>query len=380
MPTTQQKPMPAKPIAFRVNTLFINSIIWRYIAIEYTKAFFSVLGGLAAIWLVIDYVDQSKNYTGVGWWKWVLELYFNKAISACHELAPGSLLLAAGITMAGLKKNGEHTALRALAVSPFQLFAPVAFIGLVVVGGLVITDDLLVGQARKRVDEINAKVFHKYGSWKRYYGETRWFAGKKHIYHLRESGEDQSFKNVTIFSISKDFRLFQRIDAKKMEPLGGRRWRLREGAQRNFIEKKSPEVRFSQREFEFEETPSSFNILKGRPEQMRIYEIIRQMEIRKNIGLTSERFLFALHNKFSYPLAGLPGALLACVLALRPGRRNYLVSAFVEGFAVIIFLWALMVVCKAASLSDITPAHLAAWAPVGMLTIVSAIGTWKLCR
>jgi lipopolysaccharide export system permease protein len=124
-------------------------------------------------------------------------------------------------------------------------------------------------------------------------------------------------------------------------------------------------------EYDLGVTRDAFRIRKGRPEQMRVSELAEQVEARREVGLPTSQFALALHNRFAYPLAGVPAALLAVGLALRPGRRASLTSAIFQGLLIATALWGLMVVAKTLVISDRLPAGVAGWLPLGVLVIAA---------
>ncbi|MFN7131560.1 MAG: LptF/LptG family permease, partial [Myxococcales bacterium] len=75
-------------------------LLWRYLAAEYLKAFVATLVAVSAIYLVVDFVDRAKTYTGEGWQAAVAELYLHKFVTMGFQLAPAAMLMAAGITLA----------------------------------------------------------------------------------------------------------------------------------------------------------------------------------------------------------------------------------------------------------------------------------------
>lgn len=355
-------------------------ILSRYLATEFLKAFLGTLSAICAIYLVVDYADRARMYSGEGWVSAASILYVHKAVMILYQLAPGALLLAGGLTLATLRKRGEYTALRALSISPMRLVAPMVAVGLLVAAGLMLGDEWVVGRSSRRVDEISTGRFKNYGDWRLFFGENRWFRGKQFIYHLRDGSPTEGFSNVTLYSFSDEFRLARRIDAKLMAPLGGRRWRLLEGTERDFSGDQSRWERFEEREMLFDEDPGSFAISKGRPEQLKLRELGDQIRLRREVGLPSERYVLAMHNKVAYPLGGVPGLVLACALVLRPGRRSYLTAAIAEGFTIMVLLWGLLVVSKAAALSGMVVPAVAAWAPVVIIAAVSAVAFRTLAR
>ncbi|MGC4113635.1 MAG: LptF/LptG family permease [Myxococcales bacterium] len=344
-------------------------ILWRHLAVDWLKAFAGTLAALTAIYLVVDYVDNARRYQGDDALRWILALYANKAVTVAYELLPGAMLLASGIVLAGLRKRNEWTALRALAIGPAHVFGPLAAAAALVAGLVIGTDEFTVAPASRRADEIHLDKFHYGGSWGAFFGEVRWFRGRRNIYHLRQGNAETGFQDVTLLTISEDFRLARRIDAKSMVPKGGQSWLLRDGTVRTLSGSASQVVHFVEREVLLDEDPAAFRVIKGRPEQLSWRDLVEQVELRRNVGLPTERWSMALHSKAAYPLAGVPGALLGCALTLRPGRRSYLTSALAEGFATVIGFWALLAVLKAAAMAGMVPPAVASWGPFVLMSL-----------
>src|SRR5690606_4756047 len=73
--------------------------IFRYVTKTYLKTFVGIFFAVLVIFLVTDFVDRAKSYTGPNWVLDVLELYAWKAVLVAQQLAPAALLLAAGAAM-----------------------------------------------------------------------------------------------------------------------------------------------------------------------------------------------------------------------------------------------------------------------------------------
>ncbi len=355
-------------------------ILWRYVALEYLKAFAASLVAVTSIYLVVDFVDRAKIYSGPGWQAAAAALYGYKALTVGYQLAPASLLLAGGVALSGLRRRGEYVALRSLAIGPWSLYLPVLATGLLLASGLVAADELVIGKAGRRVDEIAAHRFHFYGDFRTYFGRNPWFHGRRYVYHLRDIEPDGSFDDVTLFALSDDFRLSERIDAKRMVPAGGKAWTLLDGAAREIRGQEARLSSFSERTLQLDEDPAAFRIAQGRPEQMRFLEVRRQIAVRAQVGLPSAVYVLALHNKLAYPLGGIPGALLACALSLRPGRRGYMTAALAEGFFLIVVFWALLVVCKASVVAGGLSPAMAAWLPGALFFAAAAAAVRTVAR
>jgi lipopolysaccharide export system permease protein len=128
-------------------------------------------------------------------------------------------------------------------------------------------------------------------------------------------------------------------------------------------------------EYDLGVSADTFRIRPGRPEQMRLPVLREQIVVREEVGLESRQFSLALHNRFAYPLAGFPAAMLAVGLALRPGRKGHLTVAIVEGLLISVTMWGLMVVARTLVLTERLTPVVAAWMPTALL-VVGAVLLW----
>ncbi|MFZ5471263.1 MAG: LptF/LptG family permease [Myxococcota bacterium] len=336
------------------------------------------LGYFAALFLVVmvvfliaDFGDRVKAFVEHPWVD-VVELYWNKALVAAHQLGPAAMLLAAGAGISTLRKRGELTALRSLAFGTATLYLPVAVATLVGSALFIVFDEQVVTKAGVRVEDITVNKFNVWGDWRFHWQRKRWFRSGEQVFFLRSGDVETGFRDVTILSLSPDFTLRARIDADGMAYVGKTRWRLQGAHERLFDDAGGSLVdALGDVERDLGVTGAAFRIRQGRPEQMKVEALLEQIAARRQVGLPAQRFVLALHNRFAYPLTGMAAALLAVGLALRPGRKGHLTVALVEGLMVAVALWGMMVIGKSLVVGDRMPAPLAAWSPFVILTLAA---------
>ncbi|MDY7224869.1 LptF/LptG family permease [Hyalangium rubrum] len=354
----------------------MRATLFFYVMRTYVRFAVGIFAAVLTVFLVVDFVDRARMYTGEGWVWDVMRLYANKALVASQQLGPAALLLAAGATVSTLRKRGEVTALRALTFGPASLYLPIGLCALLACAGLIAFDETVVVKASRRVDEISTQRFNRWGDWRLYYTPKQWFRRGEHVFFLRAGSAEQGFQDVAILTLTPDFKLSRRLDAEAMYPLDGTRWRLTGVVERSF----SPEGRTSVKTLEEGEydlgVPSrSFRIRPGRPEQLQVAELREQVAARTEVGLASRQYELALQNRFAYPMAGFPAALLAIGLALRQNRRGHLTAAIVEGLLIAVAMWGLMVVSRTLVMTERMAPALAAWLP-SVVLIVAALALW----
>ncbi len=354
----------------------MNGTLFRYVARTYVQFAVGIFAAILAVFLVVDFVDRASSYKGEGWVWNVMVLYANKALVATQQLGPAALLLAAGASVSSLRKRGEVTAMQSLTFGPKILYLPVALCVAVACVGLIALDEWVVVKASRRVEDITVHQFNRWGDWGVYHTPKQWFRRGDLIFYLRGGSAQEGFENVAILTVTPDFRLARRLDARSMRPVEGTRWMLGGVVERSFTQEGQSQVReVEEAEYDLGVTPDTFRIRPGRPEQMRVPVLREQINARREVGLATGQFSLVLHNRFAYPLAGFPAAMLAVGLALRPGRKGHLTVAIVEGLLISVAMWGLMMVTRTLALSERMAPSVAAWLPV-VLLVMAMVLVW----
>jgi lipopolysaccharide export system permease protein len=299
-----------------------------------------------------------------------------------RQVAPAAMLLGAGIAVSGLRQTREYTALRAAGLGPWFATGPVVAVVLLFGLGLVGLHEAWGVQATERVEEIRAFKFKKGGDrrrWEEARAPKRWFRGRdgRHVYHLRGTLPGGGFEGVMVLELSPEFRVVHRIDAQAMRPVDGG-WRLEQVVDRTFLPDGSLRVsEAAERVYRFDEAPDAFAVVPGNPAQMRWRTLVAQIEVRSRIGLPVSDFELERDNRLAYPLAGVPGALLAIALALRIGRKGHVATALLESVGVSMLFWAVQGVSWALGLSGRVPPSFAAWAPDLAFLLLGTAAVWR---
>ena len=84
----------------------MRGLLLRHVLRRYLVLVGAVLAGLLVVFLVADFVDRARAYTGPNWVRDVVELYGWKAVVATHQLAPAALLLASATLVSLLRRRG----------------------------------------------------------------------------------------------------------------------------------------------------------------------------------------------------------------------------------------------------------------------------------
>jgi lipopolysaccharide export system permease protein len=350
----------------------MRGLLFRHLCGQYLRLTGTVFAGVLTVFLVADFVDRAKSYNGPNWLRDVVVLYGYKLLVAGHQLAPAALLLGAGALVAVLRARGELTAIQALGFPRWTLFGPVLVVSALVAAGLVVLDEVAVGRASQRVDEITTLRFHRWGDWRSFFGRKQWFRHGDRILHLQDGSADEGFRGVTVLTLDKAFALTERLEADTMVHVVGPNWRLTGVTVRSFDGHAGSQLRsLPDGVFDLGVLRGDLAIRPGRPEQMSARVLSEQIRARRQVGLPDRLFSLALHNRVAIPMMAVPAALLALALALRSGRQR-LTAVLMQGLIVTLALWGLMVVARGLVVGGRLAPGLAAWAPVLVLGVAAA--------
>ena len=210
------------------------NLLDRYLAKRFLRSFLAVLLGVCALYGVIDFADRAGDYTGTGWFVWVLRLYGNRLAKVAVLVSPAAMLIAAGLTLSALRARSELVAALAGGRSAARMVVPLALCSLLVGLAVYQFDDSIAVHSALKAERISAEHFHIWGAYRTYLAPKRWLKLEGRILQLGDALPEGGFKDVSIFEMSKDFSLLRRIDAETMVPAGGDGWLLRGVQLRSF--------------------------------------------------------------------------------------------------------------------------------------------------
>lgn len=354
----------------------MSATLQRYIVTLYLASVALTASAVLLVFLVIDFGDRLKLYVGARAAD-VVELYLCKIAVTLVQLLPAAMLLGAGIALTTLKRRGELDAMRSIGISPRAIVAPMLVCAAVLGGALSVFDERVAAPAGARIDQLMVERFGVWGDWRYFYATQQWLRSGRSVFRVGSAGED-GIRDVTVFRLSPGFSLDERVDADELTPLPGGAFELTGARIRDY--RGEPHLTVAEREktrFTLADA-RAFALKAGRPEQMSSSELAEQERLRATAGLPTVRHALARHGRYSQPLLGAAGALLAAGLALRRARRAALTVALIEGLGVSAALWGLVVVGRALALSERIAAPMGAWVPLAVLVAAGALLLWRV--
>ncbi len=352
----------------------MRKTLFFYVMRTYVRSVVGILAAVLTVFLVVDFVDRARAYTGEGWVWDVLRLYANKALVATQQLGPAALLLAAGATVSALRKRGEVTALRALTFGPASLYVPIGLCALAVCLGLIAFDEQVVVKASRRVDEITTQRFNRWGDWRLYYTPKQWFRRGEHVFFLRAGSAEEGFRDVAILTLTPDFKLSRRLDAEAMYPLEGTRWRLT-GSRGAHVLTGWPHrgAGTCPRLSTISACPRTRSAsVRGAPSRCAPRSCASRSSRAPRWGWPRASTSWRCTTGSPIRWRAFPRRCWPWGWRCGPNRRGHLTAAIVEGLLITVTMWGLMVVCRTLVMTERLAPFVAAWLPSLVLSVAAA--------
>ena len=338
-------------------------IIDRYLVREFVTFMLIGLGVAAALFVVIDLLQTLDRYLRV---KppliYIVEHFVYRLPPALHDGLPVVMLVATIFLYLTLSRYHELTAMKAAGLSLYRVSLPVLGIGILVAAGAGLFQELVLPGLNERGDEVDRVKIRGQAPRHLQSRQRLWVRSSDSRFYRTEllhPGTNDMY-GVTILEVDKDFRLIDRLDARRAHwtPAG---WELSEGALRQIApDGQVQTVPFVWTALDIKEEMDDFIRIQKTVSSMSYRELREYIAQLEAAGFQARKYLVELYSKLSFPLVNLVMVLVAIPFALQSPRGGRL---FGVGLAIAIMAGYLVVhyVALAFARADLLPPLLAAW-------------------
>jgi len=339
------------------------SIISRYMLRHFLPILAIGLFAFLTIYLVVDFFENIDNVIQrqvpmreVGTYL-LLKIPF-----ILTQGIPTATLLAVMASLGILNRNRELTALRAAGLSARSYCGP-----LVVAAAVLFAANLLIGETLARSTELQAKKIWNEkierrvnpASWSR---ENIWFQARNLIYRIRfYDKRTQVMERPTLYFLDGDFRLVERLDARRIRWEGGK-WVAEEALVIKVSGEETADVFHERLELSLRQTPADFARVESVPQELGWLDLYEYVSRIRAEGYDSTPSLVELHTRVAFPLTTLILAVLGVAVALRQGLHGGMARSVVSALLLATAYLAVVQVGSSLASAGIVPAWLGVWA------------------
>ena len=354
------------------------TLLDRYILTAFGRIFFLSLAGFTGLYLLVDFFERVDNFISHQADISLYFLYFSSKLPLIMvQVLPLAILMGVFMTLGGLSRTSEMTAIRAGGISLWRITAPLLLASLGAALVLLAAGEFVVplsARTMNHVFEVEVKGKPELDLRR----ENLWFREGDAIVHIRLAvPEDQSLEGISIFHLDDDFRLLSRIDARDAV-YSGREWLLRQVTERPFIPatgeptgiRRLPEMRYP-----LAKTPADFALPDDSKLELGLRDLHRLIRKLQAEGYDATRYRVDLQARLATPFACVILAFLGIPFALQKGRSAGLAMGIAVSVAIGVAYFILQAMLQAFGYSGVLPPPVAAWAAN---LLFGMLGVWLL--
>ncbi|HSR36490.1 MAG TPA: LptF/LptG family permease [Desulfurivibrionaceae bacterium] len=335
----------------------------RYLILQFTRNLLLVLGGLLAIFLLVDFFERVDNFMeakkGIGL---AVKYLLLKIPFIYEQMIPVSILLAGIITLGILNHHHEFMALKASGIPATRIIRPLLAASLLFV---VVTLGISQWLLPPTLTETN-KIWYEEVNSQTPKGIERngriYFRGQDGIYSFaRPMPNENLFTDFSYATWDQGFRLATLLTASRATWADGT-WTFHDGQFKLMQPDNSHTVQlFATRTVPLPETPEDFFIPAYKAQEKSLSQLIGAA-MATDKPTASEAWAL-LHKKLSYIFLGLPLLLLGLpvLLAMHRTRGRDLALAIPVSCGLAFAAWGVWSATQSMAHAAYLPPTLASW-------------------
>ncbi len=290
-------------------------VIFRWIFTGCMNRALVTMTGLLAIYVIIEAFDKAR-YLGRGIdGALLIEYLLLKAPFMISEFMPIIILIAASIFLLELSRHHEMVAIRAAGLGINKLLTPLLAVALLASLFSFLIGEWVAPITNQRLDSIErVHIQHK----KPAKHSIQWLKDEHQFFRLTPLGNNQ-FSMMMLETNAKGGWV-RRIDS-PLAQFTDDKWHLIDAhISTPSIEKGMLLKHMDEMDITSQTGPETAELPK--PRHMHFVQLFRYIKYLEHAGLSSGSYTYALHRKFSAPLACLLMVILAAALCLHTGNRS----------------------------------------------------------
>ena len=354
------------------------TLITRYLLQAFSRVFFLSLVTFAGIYLLVDFVENVDNFiarqaeTGD-----YFIYFFGKLPQIFAQVTPMAILFGVFMTLGGLSRSNELTAMRAGGISLWRISIPLLGMALLATIATLAANEYVVPYTARKVNFIERTILK--GEPSQLLRRDRvWFREGDQLVNVRlVLPAEKILYGISLFRIDRDFRLLARVDAERAIFQDGH-WLFQNLVTRTFdpagiqamtLERTNEEV------VPLGKTPQDFATPEFRNDDLSYRELRQLVDHLESEKFSATRYRVDMLARLATPFTSLIMAFLGIPFALQKGRNANLAMGVALSIAVGVIFYLLQAILLAFGYSAVVPPLVAAWAP-NLLFVL--IGVWLL--
>lgn len=337
----------------------------RYLAGIFFKNILIAVGALTALFFFQSLLSEiiSRAYTPeqVLYYK-IFDLPF-----VIVKMTPPGVLLATVLTLSGLSRTNELTALFSVGFGLKRIVSLLLSIVVMVSCLTLMAQDRILPPIFKHQASYYWRVMQKRPDFSLDIKQNKiWYRSKNLIYNLqRFDPKTQVIYGMSVYTFDSEFNLVQVIDAETAEYSTERGWRLLNGLVTQIVKDDPfPQTqKFKEQKIEIAETPREFQEIEKEVDTLRLRELKRYIDRIHAAGADTKVYEVKFHSKISLSFIPIIMCVLGVPFSTRGRREGGMARDLGLCLGLTFFYWLFFSIGLSLGTNGVLPPIIAAWFP-----------------
>jgi len=339
-------------------------LLTRYLLGIFIRNTLLALSAFCGIYLLIDFFEKVDDFIAA---EAPVSLYLGYFAGMTPmivvQVVPLALLMASFMTIGGLSRSGELTAMRAGGMSLVRITRPLLAAAVVLTALIILLQELVLPLTARTTREI----FDQRIRGRQELVQNRdqvWLRADNRILHIGQAlPQNGELRQVTVYDLDNQFRVVGRLDAARAR-FAEQAWTLNGVTDRTFdpnTGEMTASRHLAQAPLLLAKTPDDFRSTDPKQWELSFLDLRRLARQLQREGSDPTRYRVDMHAHLSAPFACLIMVLLGIPFALQRGRNSSLALGIVISIVTGVTYFVLHSITMAFGYTGILPPLLATW-------------------
>jgi lipopolysaccharide export system permease protein len=299
-------------------------ILFKYISIYYLRIFTLCIGAFVSIYLIIDILEKLRSFTRAhAEFEYIFYFFLCKIPGMVTQVVPLATLMATLLTLGGLSRANEITAMRSCGVSLGKISFPIITIAIITSMATLFANEVLTPASYANMQYIEQVKIKKKNPNIFFRQQNIWYRDEGYILEASLFDPDiMTLKGITLWKLGPGIQPVKRIEAEQgVLNKGG--WLFKNVVMRTIT--KGATIRtdiIPRMEVPLALKIDDLKVLEKGTDNMGILALNSYCDKLSRGGYDATRYLAQMHSRISLPFASLVMAFLGIPFALRGGRTS----------------------------------------------------------
>ena len=273
----------------------------RYILTTFVRVLLLALGAFVGIYLLIDFFEKINDFINHNAPLSLYLLYFlNKIPQVATQIIPIAILMATFMTLGGLSRTNELTAMRSCGISLWRAATPLLVSALFLSLTVLAVNEYIVPVTAKKAYDILA--FNNDQAGVSLHRDKIWFRDGNDIVNIRLAypGNGQ-LEGISVFELGPEFRPSTRIEAQQASYINGG-WLFKNVTIRHFSSgtgELQKVEHLDEMSFALHKRPKDFKALAPRNNELSFRQLHRLAKQLHAEGYDATRYRVDMHSRLA---------------------------------------------------------------------------------